>query len=217
MIPGVAAQPLGRRTSDSGPAITNSWSLNFLTGTYLKNGSPVALSDICDKPERVGVNGLEILDNDTDGSVLMLGDLLADMVVAGWTVIVEFEKVTIGTLAELVFVCDEDVINHSIYLDVYTSMQAGDIGFSIRNASNDGEFRSGVHKAAFTRTNLLLAVSTDGSDASIDGSANTTLNPMVVATWGGLPSPRESYDAVYIRTFDLIPPVGAGGLPALTA
>ncbi|WP_301004810.1 hypothetical protein, partial [Mesorhizobium sp.] len=106
------------------PPPIGDWSLDFINEVYTLNGAPVALADIIAKPERVGANGLEILDNDTDGSVSIIGALLTDLITAAWTVVIEFEKVAIGTLAELLFVGGDD--HHSIYLDVYTSMQAGD-------------------------------------------------------------------------------------------
>ncbi len=215
MMPGVAAQPL-RRVSGSG-GISNGWSLDFINEVYTKNGSPVTLADIIDKPERVGVNGLEILGNDPDGSVLMTGELLADVITAGWTTIIGFEKVAPAGLSELLFVGDVD-LSDTIYIDVYTALYAADTGFVSRSINNsDAEYRSGVHKVAFTRTNALVGLSIDGSDAIADTTPNTTLNPMVVAGFGGLPSPGGSYDACYIRTFELIPPVGAGALPALSA
>ncbi|TPI13881.1 hypothetical protein [Mesorhizobium sp. B4-1-1] len=215
MMPGVAAQPLRRHSSGGGGGISNEWSLDFLNEVYTKNGSPVSLADIIDKPERVGANGLEILDNDADGSVSIIGDLLADLITAAWTVVIEFEKVAIDTLAELLLVADID-LNHSIAVDVYTSMQGYDSGFIIRTVDNDGEYRSGVHKVAFTRTDNLVGISTDGGAADADTTPNTTLNPMAAAAFGGYPAPDESYDACYIRTMRLIPPVSAGGLPALS-
>jgi hypothetical protein len=215
MMPGVAAQPLGRVSGSGG--IGNSWSLDFINEVYTRNGTPITLADIIDKPERVGVNGLEILDNDPDGSVPHIGALLADVTAAGWTAIIEFEKVAPTGISELLFVGDAD-LSDTIYVDVYTALYAADTGFVSRSINNnDADYRSGVHKVAFTRTNALVGVSTDGSDAATDTTPNTTLNPMVVSAFGGLPSPGGSYDAAYIRTFELIPPVGADALPTLSA
>lgn len=216
MMTGVAAQPLRRQFSGGGGGIDNSWSLDFLNEVYMLNGSPVLLTDVIDKPERVGTSGLEILDNDADGSVLHLGALLTDVITANWTVVIEFEKAVSGGFSELLYVGDADV-NHSIFVDLYTSMQGGDSGFVIRTIQNAGEYRSGVHKVAFTRTNALVGISTDGSAADVDTTLNDTLNPMAVAAFGGLPSPDGSYDACYIRKFELIPPVAASALPTLSA
>ncbi|RWG54852.1 MAG: hypothetical protein EOQ64_18895 [Mesorhizobium sp.] len=215
MMPGVAAQPL-RRSSSGGGGIANAWNLDFLDEVYTLNGSPVLLADIVDKPERVGANGLEILDNDVNGSVSAIGALLTDLIAADWTAVVGFEKAASGGFSELLYVGDID-LNHSIFVDLYTSMQGGDSGFVIRPISNAGDYRSGVHKVAFTRTNAIAAISTDGGSAVADTTLNDTLNPMAIAAFGGLPSPDGSYDACYIRTFQLMAPVSTGALPSLSA
>ncbi|MER8923433.1 hypothetical protein [Mesorhizobium sp. M0802] len=197
------------------PAVDALVVLDFLAETYTRLGETVMLADIIDKPERVGASGLEILDNDVNGSVSIVGDLLADLITADWTVVIEFEKVAIDTLAELLFLGDVDV-NHTIGFDVYNSMQGYDSGFVVRQIENVGEYRSGVHKAAFTRTNAKVSISTDGSAVDTNTTPNTTLNPMVVAAFGGFPFPDESYDACFIRKFYLLPPQDDANLPGLS-
>ncbi|MBZ9705395.1 hypothetical protein LB543_01455 [Mesorhizobium sp. ESP7-2] len=62
MMPGVAAQPLIRRFGGGIDPADILADLDFLAATYAVHGASAAAADVVDKPARVGVSGLEILD-----------------------------------------------------------------------------------------------------------------------------------------------------------
>lgn len=220
MMPGVAAQPLRRRSSGGG--ITNSWSLDFINEVYTNNGSTVLLADIVDKPERVGANGLEIVaDPDPDGYVLTAGDLLTDVVRLDWTVVIEWEELSSTSYSEILVL--QDLANgfHSVWLE--NAMGAGTPNLNVAEDAEIGRdlvdetlYGAGVHKLAFTRTPSLIAISVDGGAAIVNTTPETSGNPIDTAGFGGFPG-YGTVNGFYVRTFRLIPPVASSMLPALTA
>jgi hypothetical protein len=191
-------------------------SLNFLTEVYTVHGATVTAADVIDKPARVGASGLEILDNDPDGSVLAIGDFLADLITADWTIVIEWEELTSADDTELIYIC-ESVDHHHIAID---RTGPGDIegyasGSGVRLIANTGPFFTGVHKVAMTRKNAKVSMSTDGSSAATDTSSQT-INPMEVVSFGG---PADgSFNRTFIRTVTLYPPQDDDAvLPGLSA
>lgn len=208
MMPGVAAQPLGRHSSGGG-GITNSWSFNFLDEVYTKNASPVVLADQIDKPERVGASGLEILDNDVDGVVSAIGDFLTDWLALDWKARFVYEEVADVATTYLLWMA-EPVDFHSVAirrLSAFASnvMRAEDAGLISRTVTNSGPFTAGVHTVEVTRTNGLISIRTDGGTTDTDLTPNATLNALMTASFGGDPT-DQSYNGCFIRSIELSPP-----------
>lgn len=214
MMPGVAAQPLGR--SSGGGGIGNSWSLDFLNEVYTKNGVLVLLADIVDKPGRVGASGLEILDNDINGGVFAIGDFLTDLITMNWTIVIEWQQLAGVDYTELFYIW-ESGSHHHLAIDNtgVGTIDAYDSGPIVREIFNPGSYLTGNHKSALTRTDDNLSVSTDGSAVATDVSAQS-LNPMEIATFGG-PEDGSSYKGLFVRKVRLIPPASTASLPTLSA
>jgi hypothetical protein len=203
------------------PAGIGTWSLNFLTTTYTKNASSVTLSDIIDKPARVGASGLEILDNDVDGVVAAIGDLLTDFLLMDWTVVIEWEELTTDGVTYLLYLFEAPGgSNHWLVIERSTAftllrVDAHEGSNITRHVEINTPHGPGVHKIAVTRTNGFLSVSCDGS--AVDTVvASPLMNPMATASFGGDPT-DQSYNGTFIRTVTLTAPVADAALPALSA
>jgi hypothetical protein len=196
------------------------WSLDYLSEIYTNNGSPVAIADIIDKPSRVGASGLEILDNDVDGVVDSLGDYLAAYQTMNWTTTIEWEELTTDGATYLLYLVDAG-LSQSLVIERSTAftglrVDAHESSFVIRNVEIDTSHGPGVHKIAVTRTNDRLSFSCDGSSVVNDTMANTTMNPMATASFGGDPN-DQSYNGTFIRKVTLTAPVDDAVLPTLSA
>ena len=218
MMPGVAAQPL-RRISGGGGGITSAWSLDLLNEVYTRNGSPVALADIIDKPERVGASGLEILDHNAAGSIFCIGDLFTDlaaMVALGGTTFIEWESLSAGD-RDVPLYMEEDTNGDSFDIERITSgfMRAYGWGSDFRGVDNtDVEYGVGIHKVAVNYTPAFIAMSIDGADTLIDTTPNVML-PMARAILGGFAA--TSKNGLYYRRITLGATVANSLLPTLTA
>lgn len=197
------------------------WSLDFLGEVYTNNGSPVTLADIIDKPARVGASGLEILDNDVDGVVSAIGDLLTDFLTMDWTVVIEWDELTSDDSTYLLYLFEAPGgDNHWMVIErsnAFTGLRVdAHEGSNItRHVEINTSHGPGVHKIAVTRTNGFLSVSCDGS--AVDTVVATPLmNPMATASFGGDPT-DQSYNGTFIRTVALMAPVADAALPGLSA
>lgn len=215
MMPGVAAQPLGRSSSGGGGGIDNSWSLDFLNEVYTKNGSTVVLADIIDKPERVGASGLEVLDHNASGSIFAAGDLFTDLIALAWTIVIEWEELVDTDRTVLLYMEDFDGDELDIERDTGNGMWAYGFGTGFRSVSDSGnEYGPGVHKVAVTYTGTQIAMSIDGLDTLVDTTPNV-MNPMATAVLGGFGA--TSKNPLYYRKVTLSAPVANSLLPSLTA
>jgi hypothetical protein len=218
MMPGVAAQPLPHQPTGGG-GITNTWSLNFLTETCTLNGSPVTLSTIIDKPERVGASGLEVLSHNASGSVLPIGDLFTDLagvVSLGGTVFIEWEELVDTDRTVLLYMEDFEASDKfDIERDLGDGMWAYGQGTDFRSVNDsDNAYEPGIHKVAVTYTDTFIAMSIDGRAALVDTTANV-MNPMVAIYLGGFEA--TSKNALYYRKITLTAPVASSLLPSLSA
>ncbi|WP_027037870.1 hypothetical protein [Mesorhizobium ciceri] len=214
MMPGVAAQPLGGRSVFSPTVLADA---DYIGGVYELAGSPLAASDIIDKPGRIGASGLEILDNDVDGIVSAIGDYLALLLTLNWTVVIEWEELTSSGYTELLLL-EEFGNNHSMGIDRVGSaglpMQGYESGVQGREVNNTDTYGPGVHKVAFTSTVSGISMSTDGGAVSSDSSPRD-IDPLVAASFGG---PADgSYNGTFIRRVTLYAPLDDIWLPSLSA
>ncbi|MER9937403.1 hypothetical protein [Mesorhizobium sp. M0088] len=217
MMPGVAAQPLGGSSVFSPTVLADA---DFMNEIYSVDGGTVLASDIIDKPARVGASGLEILNNDVDGVVSAIGDLLTKFLLVEWTVVIEYEEVADAATTHLLWM-QETVDFHSVSirrLSAFASnvMRGNDSSTISRNVTNTGPFTAGVHKVAMTRTEGVLSISTDGGTVDTNTTLNTTLNPLTTASFGGDPT-DQSYNGCFIRKVTLYAPLDDIWLPSLSA
>ncbi|WP_192246034.1 hypothetical protein [Mesorhizobium silamurunense] len=204
------------------PTGIHDWSLDFLSEVYTKDGSSVVLADVIDKPSRVGASGLEILDNDVDGVVSAIGDLLTDFLLVDWTVVIEWQELTTDGATYLLYLFQAPggdgnyiVVERST---AFTSLRvdAHESGSIVtRDVQINTSHGPGVHKIAVTRTNDRLSISCDGSAVDTETASGATLNPMVTASFGGDPA-DQSYNGTYIRSVRLMAPVADASLPGLS-
>jgi hypothetical protein len=197
------------------------WSLDFLGEVYTNNGSSVAIADIIDKPGRVGASGLEILDNDVDGVVDSIGDLLTDFQSMDWTVVIEWQELTTDFSTYLLYLFEmPGGSDHSLVIErgnAFTGLRvdAHESSNIVRNVAINTSHGVGVHKVAVTRTSAFLSISCDGS--AVDTVvASPLMDPMATASFGGDPT-DQSYNGTFIRTVTLTAPVADAALPALSA
>ncbi|TIX28934.1 hypothetical protein [Mesorhizobium sp.] len=198
------------------------WNLDFLNEVYTKDGSPVVLADIIDKPARVGASGLEIIaDPDPDGYVLTAGDLLTDFVSLDWTVVIEWEELSSTSYSEILVL--QDLANgfHNVWVE--NAMGSGMPNLNVDETSNITRqltdnmlYGAGVHKLAFTRTTSRIAISVDGGTAIVNMTPEASGNTVDTAAFGGYPG-YGTVNGFYIRTMTLTPPVDDAALPGLSA
>ncbi|AMX93608.1 MULTISPECIES: hypothetical protein [Mesorhizobium] len=215
---GVLLNPFVLATGDGPPPTpdVNVWTLDFINEVYTKNGSPVVLADIIDKPARVGASGLEILDNDVAGGVFAAGDFLTDLITMSWTNVIEWEELAGVDYTELLYIWESGNHHHfGIDNTGAGTIDTYDTGSTIREIFDTGAYLAGVHKVAVTRTDSLLSVSTDGNAVVTDASVQS-LDLQEIATFGG-PNDGSSYKGFFIRSIALMPPVADAALPGLSA
>ncbi|MFB9979456.1 hypothetical protein ACFSQQ_14710 [Mesorhizobium kowhaii] len=203
------------------PVGIGDWSLDFLNEVYTKDASTVAIADIIDKPARVGASGLEILDDDVDGVVSSLGDLLTDYQLMDWTVVIEWEELTTDGATYLLYLADVDddhslLVSKNTYLTDLRTVHVHEGSFNIRDVGINTSHGPGVHKIAVTRTNAFISMSCDGSSVVTQVVAPISMNPMATASFGGDPI-DQSYNGTFIRTLQLMAPQADAALPGLSA
>ncbi|ESY82449.1 hypothetical protein X740_04430 [Mesorhizobium sp. LNHC221B00] len=217
MMPGVAAQPLGGRSVFSPTVLADA---DYINEVYELAGSPVAAASIIDKPARIGVSGLEILNDDVDGVVAAIADYLALLLTLDWTVVIEWDELTTDGATYLLYLADVDD-NHTFRIERSTAftglrVDAHEASFNTRNVEINTSHGPGVHKIAVTRTNDFLSISCDGSAVVTQVVAPISMNPMATASFGGDPT-DQSYNGTFIRKVTLYAPLADIWLPALSA
>lgn len=194
--------------------------IDFVNGTYEIDGTSYAASDIVDKTERIGASGLEILDDDADGTVDTLGDLLALLVTANWTAVIEYDEATTTYLTVPLSLSGSTssdtagVFRQAEGATPTLSMKAYATSNTSREAVVPQTFGVGTHKIAMTLTSDLLAVSVDGSAAVMDAASQTL--DLDQASLGGDPG-GGSYNGTTIRSIMIYTPASASSLPSLSA
>lgn len=191
-------------------------SIDFLGETYVVDGVTVTAADIVDHPELITANGLELIE---DGDVVnILGDLLALLLTANWTIVLEWNHLdATGEVYPLVITgAGEDNtvqirrLSGSHYLFVEDFGGAG-----YRGVADAFAFGDGVHKIALTRTNAKLVFSADGRPLATGDIDNFALSP-TAAAFGGYPGWTIS-PTMYIRSLQILDPADDADLPGLSA
>ncbi|TGQ95428.1 hypothetical protein EN851_07880 [Mesorhizobium sp. M8A.F.Ca.ET.208.01.1.1] len=221
MMPGIAAQPLVRRFGGGIDPADILADLDFLAETYAIHGASAVAADFIDKPGRVGASGLEILDNDVDGVVSAIGELLTDFLTMDWTIVIEWQELTTDGATYLLYMFEAPGgDNHWLVIERSTAftglrVDAHEGSNITRHVEINTSHGPGVHKIAVTRTNGFLSISCDGS--AVDTVVATPImNPMATASFGGDPT-DQSYNGTFIRKVKLMTPQADALLPALSA
>jgi hypothetical protein len=212
MMLGTLAQRRG------GSVVASLASIDFVNGAYSVAGVPVTAADIIDQPGLVDPgNGLMIPDQDS--AVAMIGDLLALVLTANWTIVVEWEHYdNTGNVYPLVVSGAGD--DNSIVLRRYAfsyAMDAQDFaGPNFREATDGEQVLEGVHRVAITRTDAKLAFSIDGRAVVSDTSSSFSLSPTgaVLGDYGGGGIMQDF--AMAIRSLRVLAPQADGALPGLS-
>jgi hypothetical protein len=206
------------------PADISTWVIDFINEVYTQDGGSVAIATIIDQPSKVdATDGLEILeDNDVDGVIVILGDLLTDILVMDWTMVIEWKTVDEDFALCLIYI-DEDVDGHSLIVEPIffgtDRVLIQETGFIIRSVTPNGSIAAGNHKIALTRQQGLLSASLDG------GTVVTTSTVYSYPAQGNAPNRAGfggpvgdfSFNNCFIRRVDLMPAVDNGDLPGLSA
>jgi hypothetical protein len=185
MMPGVAAQPLGNRSSPSIPSLA---AINFIAGTYVVNGVTKTAADVIANPELITGDGLVI----TDGVVDIIGDLLP-YVLANGTFRLAWDHLDYtGNIVPLA-VIDPDTSDNGVVVKRQSSGQLMNLsdfsGSHFRQAiDSSAPVGDNGHVIAWTRTDSELDFSVDGrAVVSYSGDPDTFSIVPTAASFGGLP------------------------------
>ncbi|WP_292298423.1 hypothetical protein [Mesorhizobium sp.] len=216
MMPGVAAQPLGRRS----PVPTGDLaSANFVSGVYSVGGSSVTAADIVDQPGAITANGLEVPDSDTP--INMLGDFLATLTPGDWTIRIKYEQISGRSV--LFVVADTNDLSG----DTFVGLERGSGAPAYPNAYDNNplngrsivDFASplafGIHCIALTRQNGKLAMSVNGGAVVSDSSTSFAVSGLAYGAFGGFPGDFTA-NACNIRSFDVYTAKDDSQLPTLS-
>lgn len=215
MMPGVAAQPLGRRLAGD----TALASADFRTGAYSVAGVAVLLADIVDQPELVDATGLALAQ---DANVVAMLGAFRDALLGGGSYVLEWDHFD-ATGAILPLVLADSGRDNALQIKRQNSfgshfMNVQDFaGVNSRSTTDAGlGIGDGVHKIAVTRTDTKLVFSIDGRP--VVTAAGDPLDFSIAPTdacFGGYPG--DTSDALTIRSIRLLAAVDDSLLPALSA
>lgn len=214
MLGTLATAGLKRSGGLSGPIA----SIDFVAGSYTVNGITKTAADIIDKPARVGASGLQILDDDMDGVVATIGDLLTVLLSANWTLVIEYQELATTYITSLLNITDDGPgFSNTWAVDGKPAISRVDY------AENTGSFREiqyaaslglGVHRVAVTRTSDKLAIAVDG--ATVQTYSASTTATFTSACFGGQVG-GASYNGTYIRSLTVYDPQIDVALQSLSA
>lgn len=185
MMPGIAAQPLGNRSS---PSISSLAAINFIAGTYVVNGVTLTAADVVANPELITADGLVMTDNVVD----IIGDLLPLALGNGTFRLVWDHLDYTGTIVPLAII-DPDTSDDGVIVKRQSSgqlMNLSDFSGSHFRQATDASAPVGdnEHAVAWTRTDSVLEFSVDGrSVVSYAGDPDTFAIAPSAASFGGLP------------------------------
>jgi hypothetical protein len=220
MMPGVAAQPLGRSSGSSAPTGTLA-SAKFRSGLYSVAGAPVLLSSIVDQPELVSAAGLEIAEDGTVAAIL--GTFLDVLKTANWTLRLKWNNFDSNSTFFPLVLTGADFDN-VVQLRRQNSlsnryMNVEDFaGPDFRDATDaSAPAGDGAHIIALTRTDTKLVFSLDGR--AVVTAAGDPLDfalDVTDACFGGYPGDTV-FGALTIESLDVFEPMDDSLLPALSA
>ena len=184
MIHGIVASQLlgaggvgGGGDSDGPPDYTGALAvMDFINGIYQVAEVDVAIADIIDRPDLIGVDGLSPPDPEGFsgvGQVEILGDFLAVLLAVDWTIELEWEEIwednSSNPLAvtnasdDLVGVTQESAAGSTVNMGAYDAN-----GIDFRLIYVNRSFVVGMRKIAMTRTDAKIAFSSEGSATQTD-------------------------------------------------
>lgn len=193
--------------------------IDFVNHTYTIDGVSYTAADIVDKPARVGVDGLEILDEDLDGVVLIIGPLLAALIPVHWTLVLEYFEDPIEYFIVPLIIQDE-FGDKFIFIDRVdeTSFEVFESSAGARSVVALADLSiPGIHRLAITRTQAHLAMSVDGGAVVSTDDAADDLESMLAAFGGFATGGVYSYGGCFIRSLSITAVVDDSELPGLSA
>ena len=185
MMPGVAAQPLGSRSSPSIPSLA---AINFIAGSYVVNGVALTAADVVANPELITGDGLVI----TEDVVDIIGDLLA-LVLANGTFRLAWDHLDYTGNIVPIAIIDPDTSADGVVVKRQSSGQLMNLsdfsGSHFRQAiDSSAPVGDNDHVIAWTRTDSALEFSVDGR-AVVSYAGDPDSFPIVpsAASFGGVP------------------------------
>lgn len=219
MMPGVAAQPVGRH-GGGGALPGDVASARFLTGVYSVGASSVTAGDVVDQPGLITANGLEVPSGDTP--IAMLGDFLATLTSGNWTVRIEYEQISGRSV--LFVVADTDDLSGETYIGLERGSGSPAYPNAYDNNPVDGRsivdfaspLNAGIHCIALTRTDAKIAMSVNGGAVVSDISTSFSVSGLAFGAFGGFPGDFTA-NACNIRSIDVYTAQDDSQLPVLSA
>lgn len=203
----------------SGPPPSDPINFDFVNHLYYVNGVAKTAADIVDQPSWIDGTGLVIADS--AATVGILGDALTYLLTADWTMVIEWDHF-LSTNSVQPFVMADGSNDNAVQLQRQNSfggyfMNLSDFaGANFRQAvDSSAAVGDGQHKAAFTRRDSKIIISTDGRSTVSDTSISFGIVP-IAAAFGGYPADTV-IDAVTIKSCVVTAPVSDGSLPTLSA
>lgn len=200
----VAAQLLNSSIEGGGGAGTLA-EIDFINEVYTINGAPVAVGDIIDNPGAIDASGLLVPEFGTP--IEMLGDLLALMLTANWTVVIEIDVISltgqIWMMSLIEFPQDgaHDFIQFGKLGPGNVLFVLDDTGPGATRQADWGAITTGVHKVAIAREDTRLSISVDGS-AVVTQGGSIAITSLTNATFGGYTGIGNDRD-FYVRSLSV--------------
>lgn len=221
MMTGTVAQPLNRLGGGAGGGTLAH--ADFINGTYSVSGSPVTAADVVDQPGLIGASGLSIDSSSGTGTVEIIGGLLAALLTANWTIVLEIEAVNANQkLVPLALYnsteLDQFIIERFDNLSPENIMRATQINrnFDQRQATDMTIYGIGIHKLAITMSSTTLAMSVNGNAVVEQVAAAPVPYDPLAAFFGDFQSGAPT-GTCFIRSLSVLDPVLSADLPALSA
>lgn len=200
--------------------------LDFVNGSYSYQGAPLSAAAVIDNTGRITASGLQILDNQSDGTADIIGSVRDFLLLAEWTLVVEFNLLTTSGKTQLINLRSEDNANYMLveyqqtdFLYIYELGGGSAGGFRELNPT-DETFGTGVHKIAWTRSADAFEYSLDGravrQSSEFSSDATADLTPLDRVTLGGEAN-FSSFNECYIRKITVYPPQARNTLALLSA
>lgn len=177
-------------------------SIDFVNGVYTIDGASVAVGDIIDNPGAIDPSGLLVPEFGTP--IEMLGDLLALMLTANWTIVFEFEIFSLTGQIWMLSLCEFPVDGTRDMIQFW-KMGPGNI-LQVFDDTGPGATREvnlaaatiGIHKVAIAREDNRLSASLDGG-AVVTDTNNEPITSLTNATFGGFTGIGNDRD-FYVRS-----------------
>lgn len=192
---------------------------DFVHGIYMVGGVDVSLASMIDSPGLVSASGLYIQWDTNPGSVLPLGDFLAALLTANYTMVIEFELIGLIGGSEQIYaltLADSGTPQLRVSDDKFSTLIYDDVaGRTAGFVDVIADPSPRTVKIAFTTTTAGLSVSVDGEAVDTDNTAGSPMTP-TQAVIGSDTFDGWANMIGYIHAIFLYPPKADGELPALS-